>query len=165
MAAGLISLNALGAEPLPALLHAAVPVQTLPVSFPAPAPVADLAFAEMFQSPVGRHGIEPSARLLALNGRRVRLRGYPVRQDQQALGQFWLTPLPLRMSEHADGEANDLPLNAVWVLWPEAERGRPLQLDPGLIEQVGILQWGRQDMADGSVTWLRLLVDATTSPP
>lgn len=116
----------------------------------------------MFRTPVGRQGLEPSPLLLALHGQRVRLRGYRVVQEEAGPGQFWLSPRPLRMSEHADGEANDLPLNGVLVFWPSADPDQDLPPPDTLLELEGTLHWGRQEMPDGRVNWLRLQLSPAT---
>lgn len=113
----------------------------------------------MFRMPVGRAGLEPSARLRALQGQRVRITGYMVAQEDGSVGRFFLTPVPLRMSEHADGDADDLPPNTVLVLMPPAERALALPHTAGLLQLTGTLEWGRQVLDDGRVVWLRLQLD------
>ena len=54
-----------------------------------PAGVAILKFGEFFQMPVGPLGLEPSEKLLALNGKRIRLVGYMVREENP------VRPLPV----------------------------------------------------------------------
>ena len=46
----------------------------------APAGVVDLKFQELFKLPVGERGLEPSEKLVALDGKRVRIVGYMVQQ-------------------------------------------------------------------------------------
>ncbi len=118
-----------------------------------------LRFAELFQMPAGPRGLEPTARTRELSGQKVRITGYMVAQEAAAPGRFFLTPLPLRMSEHADGEADDLPPNAITVLMPSAQRAQVLPHTPGLLQLVGTLEYGRSVLDDGRVVWLRLLLD------
>ena len=120
------------ARVLPALLSAlgailltigtTLTVRAEPAARDTPAPVvtttdvADLKFSQFFKSPIGPAGLELSDALRAADGRPVRLVGYMVAQEQARPGRFWLTPRPVRMSEHADGEADDLPAATVTVL-------------------------------------------------
>ncbi len=68
-----------------------------------------------------------------------------VLQESPVAGRFLLTPRPVQMSQHADGEADDLPPSTVTVYldaiqndWPAARQttiaGRgtatPIQLQP-----------------------------------
>lgn len=117
----------------------------------------ELKFTSFFQLPVGSRGLEIAEALRAADGREVRLRGYMVAQEQPAAGRFWLTPRPLRMSEHADGEADDLPPNAVTVLLDPAQRERIVAHREGPIALSGRLSVGRsEDPATGRVSWVRL---------
>jgi hypothetical protein len=64
------------------------------------------------------------------------------------------------MSEHADGEANDLPASAVSVWMPPAHRAESVRPTPGLMRLTGTLQVGRHEMDDGRITWVRLMLEA-----
>ena len=128
--------------------------------------IAELKFRDFFRMPVSSRGLEPTPILLAHNGRKVRLTGFMVAREDTEVGSFLLTPMPVRMSEHADGEANDLPLNTVLVIMPQADRHMPLLHHNAPMQLTGVLEWGRQEMPDGSVNWLRLRLDprATDTP-
>ena len=119
----------------------------------------DLKFREFFANPVGPRGLEISTTLQAAHGRRVRLTGYMVAQEDAPSGRFFLTPLPLRMSEHADGDADDLPPSSVLVVMPAQDSVRVLPHTPGLLQLTGVLQVGRHELAGGRVAWIRLLLD------
>lgn len=84
-------------------------------------PPTDLRFGEFFRLPIGTRGLELSDTLKAADGREVRLVGYIVAREQGVPGRFLLTPRPVRMSEHADGEADDLPPATVTVLLDPAQ--------------------------------------------
>src|SRR5436305_8502261 len=75
----------------------------------------ELKFGQFFRAPVGPRGLEISDTLRGAHGRRVRLVGYMVAQELPSPGRFMLTPRPVRMSEHADGDADDLPPATVTV--------------------------------------------------
>lgn len=135
---------------------------------PAPADaVADLKFAQFFKSPIGPAGLELSDQLRAVDGRPVRLVGYMVAQEQARPGRFWLTPRPVRMSEHADGEADDLPAATVTVLLDPAQRDRLVAHRNGLVTLTGTLSIGRVEDETGRVSWIRLQLptDALSDSP
>jgi hypothetical protein len=123
-------------------------------------PPPRLAFNRFFTQPIGPQGLSFSPELLARQGQRVRLVGYMVAREQAQTGRFMLTPLPVRMSEHADGEADDLPPATVTVLLPPDAAQWPVPHQDGLIELTGRLDIGRHEDDDGRVTWLRLVLDA-----
>jgi len=129
----------------------------------ASAPAQDLRFRDFFASPIGPRGLEMTAALKAADGKRVQLTGYMVAQEDAPTGHFFLTPLPLRMSEHADGDADDLPPSTVLVVMPTRDAGRTLSHTPGLLRLTGVLKVARYQMDDSRVVWVRLLLDAPGS--
>ena len=129
----------------------------------APAPsdaAADLKFSQFFKSPIGPARLELSDTLRAADGRPVRLVGYMVAQEQARPGRFWLTPRPVRMSEHADGEADDLPAGTVTVLLDPAQRDRLVAHRNGRVTLTGTLSIGRVEDETGRVSWIRLQLPA-----
>jgi len=122
------------------------------------APV-DLKFASFFKQPVGPRGLEIAEALRAADGQRVRLVGYMVAQEEPLAGRFMLTPRPVRMSEHADGDADDLPPATVTVLLDARQRDRIVAHQSGLIAITGRLTLGREEDASGRVSWVRLQLD------
>ena len=115
-----------------------------------------LAFGDFFARPIGPRGLEPTPQLLAAQGRKVRLVGYMVQREQPLPGRFLLTPRPVSMAEHADGEADDLPATTVTVLLPEALRSSLVAYRPGALALTGRLHYGRAVDDAGRVSWLRL---------
>lgn len=116
-----------------------------------------LSFKDFFQFPVGPRGLDIHPRLQQAHGRAVRLRGYMVQQDPGSQrGQFLFTPRPVQMSEHADGDADDLPPATVLVKLVPDQATWLVSHTPGLIELAGILSVGRQEADDGRVTWVQL---------
>ena len=115
-----------------------------------------LNFGDLLRHPIGPQGLEISTNAKSLQGQRVRLRGFMVKSEEDAIGQFYLAPVPLQMSEHADGPANDLPASAVLVKldpsqsnWAVAHKAGPLVLE-------GILLVGRHEDSQGTVSWFQL---------
>jgi hypothetical protein len=136
----------------------------------AEAPI-ELPFSAFFRQPVGPRGLEFSDALRAADGRPVRLVGYVVVDEHAEPGRFLLAPRPLRRSEHADGPADDLPPSTVTVLLDASQRTRIVAAPPGPVALTGTLSVGREEDAEGRVSWLRLhlapqaLAAAATSHP
>jgi hypothetical protein len=112
---------------------------------------------------MGPRGPELSDTLQQANGQDVRLIGYMVQTEKPALGRFMLTPRPVQMSEHADGDANDLPASTVTVYLDESQKSWNVAHVRGLIAVRGILSLHRKDEANDSMSWVRLQLqpDAT----
>jgi hypothetical protein len=123
-----------------------------------------LRFRDFYQSPIGPAGLQMSATLRAAHAQRVRLTGFMVAQEVAMAGYFFLTPLPVTMSAHADGESDDLPPSTVLVQMPKPESALPVFATPGLLQLTGRLQVGRFEMPDGRVVWLRLLLEPRAAP-
>jgi hypothetical protein len=135
--------------------------QTLAVQ--PPTPVTELRFQDFFQLPVGAKGLEISSALRQADGKTVALTGYMVQQEVPSSGVFLLTPRPVQMSEHADGEADDLPPATVLVKLSPEQRDWSVPHVRGLIRVTGVLSVGREEGRDGRVSWvqLQLAPDAT----
>lgn len=121
----------------------------------AEAPV-DLGFADVFARPIGPHGLDFTERLRAAAGRQVRVVGYVVPREQPVPGRFLLTPRPVRLSEHADGEADDLPPSTITVLLDPTQQDRVVAASAEPVALAGRLELGRLDDGSGRVSWLRL---------
>jgi hypothetical protein len=123
-------------------------------------PAADLKFEDFYQRPVGPYGLQPSARLQALDGQRVRIVGYRVDEQEPTSGVFKLAPVPVQLAEQEDGPADDLPGATVFVHAAQADAGQASPFQPGPQEVVGRLELGAREEADGRVSYVRLLLDA-----
>lgn len=109
-----------------------------------PTGVADLKFADMFMLPVGPKGLEPTARLRTLDGRRVRMVGYVVQQHPPLAGAFMLSPLPVVAGDEDEALADDIPASAMLVRLPHAKGARVPALT-GLIQVSGVLHVGARE--------------------
>ena len=116
-----------------------------------------LAFGEFFVSPVGPAGLVLTPKLQSLHGKRVRLLGYMVRQEEPTAGVLLLAPLPLAIHEH-EGGFSDLPPATVRVIVPHA-RGAILPHTSRPLLLTGVLEVGSRDEPDGSVSLVRLTLD------
>jgi len=123
------------------------------------APV-DLPFRDFYRMPVGPRGLEPTEKLLGLDGRRVKIEGYVVQTEDAQPGLFLLTPTPVALAELADGPADYLPGTTVFVhLRADDARQKYLTHQPGLWTVVGTLELGGREEADGRFSYVRLVVD------
>lgn len=126
-----------------------------------PEPLAPpaLAMQSFFQQPIGPKGLVMSDTIKQFQGRRVRLTGYVVQQEVATLGGFLLTPRPVQMSQHADGEADDLPPATVFVRLDASQQDWVVVHARGLVEVTGTLDAGRLEESDGRVSWFRLQLE------
>jgi hypothetical protein len=123
------------------------------------ASTVDLPFAGFFKRPVGPRGLELTPQILAADGHRVRLVGYMVAREQPTSGRFLFTPRPVRLSEEADGEADDLPPATVLVLLDPTQSDRVVAHQLGTLAITGRLELGRLESPGQRVSWFRLHLD------
>ena len=158
---------ALGSGPVVAHGGAVVPhrVAALEVRGELPPPragVTSIKFGEFFRMPIGPLGLEPTEKLMALNGKRVRLVGYMVKEETPTAGRFLLSPLPVSLGDEDESLSDDLPATAVSVRLQGA-RNRVTPYVGGLIQITGNLEVGAKDEADGRVSSVRLVLDPQIS--
>jgi hypothetical protein len=121
---------------------------------------SEIRFRDFFRAPVGPAGLEISDTLRRADGSAVRLVGYMVQQERAPAGRFLLTPRPVQMSQHADGEADDLPPAAVAVYLDPSQKDWVVPHVRGLVAVSGVLAVGRHEEQDGRVSWVRLQLAA-----
>lgn len=121
--------------------------------------VTELRFRDFFRTPVGSTGLDISDTLSQADGQSVRLVGYMVQQENATPGRFLLTPRPVQMSEHADGDADDLPPATVVVYLDPAQQDWAVPHVRGLVTVSGKLSVSRHEESDGRVSWVRLQLD------
>jgi hypothetical protein len=122
------------------------------------AAACDLKFQEFFQLPIGPRGLEPTPKLLSLNGKRVRILGYMAHQEGATPGMFVLAPFPLEMGDEDESLADDLPANALFV-HPDGSADTVVPYVSGIIQLTGVLQLGAREEVDGHVSQVRLQID------
>ena len=122
---------------------------------PAEAPVT-LSFPEFFDP--DNHELKPSAKLLSLNGKRVRLVGFMARMEKPPKGVFYLCSRPV-FSDESGGGTGDLPVDHVRVIMQSA-KNKEIPHIARPIEVTGILEIGNREEDDGTVSAIRLLLDA-----
>jgi hypothetical protein len=148
----------LGALTLPAFAPAQEQAPAVPdaPATPPSATAPQLRFADFFKLPMGSKGAEMTPALLKADGQHVRLTGYMVQAERPMLGHFMLTPRPIRMSEHSDGDADDLPAAWAMVYLDPEQQDFAVPHQRGLLELTGVLSVGREEEKDGRVSWVRL---------
>lgn len=136
-------------------------VKSLP---PLPEGVSELRFDEFYKMPVGSRGLEPTEKLLSLNGKRVRIVGYMADIQLRGNRQMIFAPVPLKAQPLEYGQADDIPAAHVLVRVPGNPSER-LPFTPGLMLLTGRLTVGGRSL-DGENAFVRLLLDPPqeTSP-
>jgi hypothetical protein len=114
-----------------------------------------LAFKDFLE--VSPSEMKPSAQLLALSGKRVKLVGFMAKMEVAPKGAFYLTPRPVSCDEEGGGTA-DLPPEAVYVR-VRSQAGQEIPHSPRALEVTGVLEVGYHIEDDQSVTHIRLVLD------
>lgn len=120
---------------------------------------AELDWKDFYKTPVGPLGLEPTPKLLSLENKPVRLRGYMVKEEEPVAGLFMLTTRPVNLSEKEDGPADDLPAATVFVHMPEVDKRKVVNFRSGLWELVGTLKLGNQEEDGGRTSYTRLILE------
>jgi hypothetical protein len=128
---------------------------------PAPEDVTDLPFSETYQLPVGPAGLVFTEKVRALEGRKVRMLGYMVKQSQPMPWTLLLSSVPMTLHESHYGFAEDLPPQMVHA-FTERTTTPILPHTPGLMLLTGRLELGAREEPDGRVSHVRLFVDPPT---
>ena len=127
---------------------------------PPPAGVVELKFRDVFKLPVGPKGLEPTDKLLALDGKRVRIVGYMVRQSPAPKGTFLFSPLPVSLGDEDEGLADDLPPATLRIDLGAKTTDLAVPMLSGLLQFTGTLHVGmRVDPATGRSTSAQLALD------
>jgi len=123
----------------------------------------ELHFNEFYKTPIGPYGLEPTSKLLSLNGKRVHIQGHMTQEEQPTAGIFILAALPVNIPEKEDGPSDDLPGATVFVHMPVEDANKTLAHRTGLWDLQGILQLGPKEEANGRVSYVRLLLDQSAT--
>jgi hypothetical protein len=125
-----------------------------------PADTVELKFKDFFAKPVGPRGLEMTPKLLALDGKRVRILGYMAQQEDPHPGFFMLTPVPVTVAEASAGVADDLPPATLFVHLPLSQVNEVTSHQSGLLVLTGTLSVGNREQRDGRISMVRLQLDA-----
>jgi hypothetical protein len=115
-----------------------------------------LAFSDFFRPASTK--LQPSDRLLALHGQRVRIVGFMAQMEDGPSGAFYLAARPVNCDEGGAG-TGDLPPDAVLVVVPWSA-GAEIRFLPGPLEVVGTLHLGAATRQDGSPSRIRIVLDS-----
>jgi hypothetical protein len=118
-------------------------------------PAASLEFRELLDPGAV---LRPSAKALALQGKRVRVVGFMAEMEEPIQGAFYMVPCPMRLDESGAG-TGDLPLESILVVVPGVE-GKALPHVEGPLEGVGVLDVGNRADQQGRVSNFRLSLDS-----
>jgi hypothetical protein len=121
------------------------------------ADAVEVSFSE-FLAPAGDGGLEFTARLQSLAGKRVRLTGHMVRRLTAQRGAFVLSPIPVTIETQGVCFSGAIPPHAVHVLASDKEL--PIAYRPGRIAVTGVLELGARREADGQNSTVRVRLDA-----
>jgi hypothetical protein len=124
-----------------------------------PAGVTELKFSDFFVAPVGPRGLEFTKKLRDLDGKRVRILGYMVQQENALPGAFILSPYPAQIHDHDNALADSLPPAVVHVTVP-TNPDKPVPFSPRLLLLTGTLSVGNKTEPDGRMSRVRLAADA-----
>jgi len=127
------------------------------------ADVVALSFGEIYKRPVGPHGLELSAKVVALDGKRVRIAGYMVAEEAPIDGRFLLAPRPVSLSDAEDGPADDLPPAVVYVKLAGRDKSARVHYQREALQLTGILRIGNQVEPDLRVSLLRLELEPASA--
>ena len=150
-----LALSGVGAGAPPGLRDEPLP--------PPPPGVVHLEMGDLFVKPVGPRGLSLTERAKALQGKRVRVAGYMVQQEDPHPGVFLLTRVPLAIIDH-EGGLSDLPTDHLRVLVPGADSAAAIPFTPRPLLLTGVLSLGNRAEADGSVSVVRLTLDRAATP-
>lgn len=150
------------APPSPTSIREAPLVLAVRKELPAPPRgVTELKFNELFKMPIGPRGLEPSKKLKALNGKRVRVIGFMVQQKDN-LGGFLFSPLPVAIGAEDESLADDLPPGLIRVDLHDAP-GAIVPHLPGLLQISGVLRIdARIDPDQQRISFVQLVPDEPT---
>ena len=124
---------------------------------PLPEGVEELRFQEFFQNPVGPRGLEPTSKLLSLNGKRVRIVGFVAEMERSNKRNILFAPVPLKPQPEEYGLADEIPATHMLVTIP----GDPtvqVPIVPGALLLTGTLSIGNST-ADGETSFVRMRLD------
>lgn len=129
---------------------------------PLPEGTEQLRFREIYRMPVGEKGLEYSDRALALSGKRVRVLGYMVHEDEPVPGRLLLAPFPFKLLTEEYGLAEDLPATVIYVHMPKAAGAGPVAYTAGFMLLTGVLELGPGEEPDGRISSVRIQLDPPT---
>jgi len=149
--------------------------KTLASTSEANEPATSITFEDIFVKPYGPKGLEYTAKLRSLEGKRVQIEGYLIsykvihtvghllKFNELVHGGCILTPAPVQITPAEYAECDDLPACAIFLR--ESTRINSPERAPLFGSISGTLELGPGKEADGRTSWLRLVVDTVEPKP
>jgi hypothetical protein len=128
-----------------------------------PAGVQELRFQDLFNPVIGDRGPEYTDIVKRLNGKKVRVAGFMVRELNRKGGVFMLAPWPTRIESDGYCVYEDFPPATLHVLLPEVFT-KPLPFSPGLLAVTGTLDLSPGQMPDGRNCVASIRLDPESTP-
>ncbi len=138
------------------LLAFVVPVQSIEAKPKTAVPITKLEFREFLDA--APNELKPSAKLLSLQGQRVRLVGFMAQMEERPNGYFYLCSRPVFCDESGGG-IGELPIDAVRVV-VRTSKGQPVKFIPQPIAISGVLALGGQSEMEQDSWAVRVLVES-----
>jgi len=120
-----------------------------------------LKFEEIFVAPAGPRGLEYTAKAWALNGKKVCVTGFMVRNDNINPAIFFLCETRQSYNEREEGLADSLPPSMVHVILPVKKNSAPAWRREKMT-LYGMLELGPRQEQSGRISHVRLHCDAVT---
>lgn len=121
-------------------------------------PITTLGFDEILVLPVGPKGWELAEKTRGLDGRRVQLTGYMVRELNPDPDIFLIAVSPVATYACESLAASDVPPNAVQVMLAPRP-GLGVTWRPQRLTVIGRLELGHREERDGRVSHVRLVAE------
>ncbi len=129
---------------------------------PLQGPVA-LDLLDLFVHPIGPEGMEFSEKTRSLDGKRVVVEGYMVRQELPYGKRFLLTTRPVILEEDEMGPGDDLPPQTIFCFLPD-NLAMTVVYTPARLRLTGTLRLGHREEPDNMVSFVRLLLEPPEKP-
>jgi hypothetical protein len=125
---------------------------------PLTAGTRELSFSDLYVKPVGPGGLAFTAKAKALDGQRVRVLGFMVKQTRPSPGVLILSPYAMSTHEGEYGLCDDLPPSVIFVEVPKF-KDIAVPFTSGPLMLTGRFEIGRREETDGRVSFARLILD------
>ncbi|MFN7928907.1 MAG: hypothetical protein U0Y68_13355 [Blastocatellia bacterium] len=107
--------------------------------------------------------LQPSEKLLRLQGKQVRIVGFMAQMEDAPTGAFYLCPRPIQCDESGAG-VGDLPVASVLVIAP-AMKGKKIPFIARALAVTGILEVGKSGDGETALAPIRLILAAPAHTP
>lgn len=122
---------------------------------------APLSFDEVFVTPAGPKGLEYTAKIKALDGKKIRVTGFMVRHADIDTSAFLLCATPRAYNEREEGLADSIPPHMFYVILPVRRQDAPAWRREKMT-LYGTLELGSHQELSGRISHLRLRCEAVT---